>query len=325
MSAALEAIRDMLAQLARDLSWDAAAGALEIHGGLPPRRPDESPARRLRDHLYARYFTRWAPPPGVEEQPLFGRPDGVPEFVAGLEEAAQGLDCWEPGFQVVKADPARGWAYVSNWQLTLFVDDPRQLQPPGAREGEEVHVRVPCARPNLSAGFFYLVGRAGPLDPRLPHAKIYLNIAPSLAAPLVRALLHGREVERLVFEAKVTNDPGAYCRADTGVVYASPPDVEKMLELVRDLQREHPDGFRDGTPLFTREVLRGVALAESPVAQEGEVAESYGQHRCALVANAVLERLQAGRSPEEWHAAVERAFAAEGLSLGRPWQKTLSL
>ncbi|HVE88020.1 MAG TPA: T3SS effector HopA1 family protein [Myxococcales bacterium] len=315
----------MLASLAEELSWDAAAGALDIRGGRPARPQGDPPARRLRDHLYARYFTRWSPPPGAEHRPLFGRVDGVPEFVALLEEAAQGRDCWEPGFRVVKADPVQGWAYVANWQLTLFVDHPRQLEPAGAREGDPVHVRVPCARPNLSAGFFYVVSRAGPLDPRQVHAKVYLNIAPSLAVPLVRALLHGREVERLVFEAKVVNDPDAYCRADTGVIYAWPRDVRRLLKALGKLQRERPDGFRDGTPLFTKEVMRGVGLAESPTAPPGELAPSYGQHRCALVASAVLQCLEAGRPPGEWMAAVERAFAAEGISVSRPWQRTLSL
>ena len=42
---------------------------------------------------------------------------------------------------------------------------------------EPVPTYEPCARVNLAPGFFYKMGRSGPLDRELGHAKLYLNLA----------------------------------------------------------------------------------------------------------------------------------------------------
>ena len=319
MTASLEAA---VAEMAAETAWDPESGAFTLQGA-PPCRPGDPPEVALRDQIYARYFTRWSPPPEALQRPFFGRVDGVPEFVAWLEAAAEGCDCWEPGYRVVKAGD--GWAYVAGVQLTLFVDDVRSLHPPGAREGDEVSVRVPCARPNLSPGFFYFVGRSGPVDSSQPHAKLYLNLAPELTAPLLQALLRDREVERLVFEGKAVNDPDAYCRADTAVLYVAPGDLSELLRFLGDFHARHAGGFRDGAPLMTRELMRGVGLAESPIAPPGAPLPSFGQHRCGLLARAVALCLREARPASAWMDVVRAVFDAEGLSADRPWRGTLDL
>ncbi|HEY8212391.1 MAG TPA: T3SS effector HopA1 family protein [Myxococcaceae bacterium] len=303
MTAALEAV---VAALASEL----------------PRNP-APPETALRDLIYERYFTRWSPPPGVVQRPLFGRVDGVPEFVAALEEAAEGCDCWEPGYRIVNAQ--EGWAYVAGPQLMLFVDDLGALLPPSARKGDAVSVRVPCARPNLSPGFFYFMGRSGPVDHSRPHAKLYLNLSPASAPPLLHGLLRDPALERAIFEGKLVNDPDAYCRADTAVLYVAPPDLPPVLKHVQDFHAGHADAFREGAPLMTREVLRGVGLAESPMPPPGESPTSFGQHRCGLLARAVAQCLRESRPPAAWMDAVRATFAAAGLSTERPWRATLEL
>ncbi|HYV43689.1 MAG TPA: T3SS effector HopA1 family protein [Myxococcaceae bacterium] len=284
---------------------------LELSSSLP-RDPAPSEAA-LRDLIYERYFTRWNP----QVVPVDGRPD----FVAALEAAAAGFDCWEPGYRVAQLQG--DWAYVTGPQLTLFVDDRRSdLQPPDAKEGDEVRVRVPCARPNLTPGFFYFLGRAGPVDHSRVHVKLYCNLSPSFAPVLLHSLL---TLEGRTFEGKLVNDPEAYCRADTAVLYIAPADLPPVLQRVRDFHALHPDAFREGAPLMTREVLPGIGLAESPLPPPGQPPTSFGQHRCGLVASAVHRCLRGALPPAAWMDAVRAAFAAEGLSADRPWCGTLEL
>lgn len=287
---------------------------LELASALP-RDPAPTEAA-LRELIYERYFTRWNP----QVVPV----DGHPDFVAALEEAAAGRECWEPGYRIAKAQG--DWAYVTGPQLALFVDDRRSgLHPPDAREGDEVRVRVPCARPNLTPGFFYFLGRAGPLDHSRVHVKLYLNLSPTHGPILLHSLLSEPSLERCAFEGKLVNDPDAYCRADTAVLYVTPADLPPILQHVRELHALHPDAFRDGAPLMTREVLPGVGLAESPLPPPGEPPTSFGQHRCGLLARAVGRCLRDALPPAAWMDAVRATFAAEGLSADRPWSGTLDL
>src|SRR6185436_7881960 len=180
-------------------------------------------------------------------------------------------------------------------------------------------------RENLSKGFFYVVGRAGPLDHGAAHVKVYLNLSPHGAPGLVEALLMREGVEKIAFEAKLVNDPAGYCRVDTGLVYVEPKGFAPMAELLLALARESPSWFREGTPIFTRKLANGIAVAESPRMSAGTVLESFGQHRCRLVAEAIWPAISAGEPVSRWVERVAAAFAKEGLSLDEPWVKELAL
>lgn len=276
------ALRAMLDVLARELRWDADRGLmLPGHPGGPVA-PDRA-VPELADHLYARFFCRWSPsgdPRGFDD------PSGDAGFVAALEAAAGGACYWEPGWRVSKAGD--DWAYVSNGRIHLLVEDRSGLLPPAAGPGDEVHIRVPCARPHWSPGFFYLVGPRGPLDPAARQSKLYVNLAPEGAVPLVAALAAAR---KLLFEAKVVNAPVAFCRVDTALVYVDPDSLRGMTSLLAALPASC---LRDGTPIFTRELGRGIALADAPPAVTEQVRESFGQQRCRLAAEIILEHLRRG-------------------------------
>jgi hypothetical protein len=64
------------------------------------------------------------------------------------------------------------------------------------------------------------------------------------------------------------------------------------------------------TPLFTRQLAHGLALAEDP-------GDSFGKHRCAILAGAM--EASRGRAVEERLAEVRRHFEERGLSLDAPW------
>jgi hypothetical protein len=300
-----------LKELAAQLTYAPAAG-LTLSAGSEARVLGHRDAALLglRQHFYSRYFSRWQPL-AHQRTRYSDRASGEPAFVAALTAAAHGASCWEPGWRVVKSDPS--WAFVSNGRLNVFVDDRCQLEPSGALDGAAVQVRLPCARENLAPGFFYLFGRAGPIDRLAGHLKLYLNLAPAGAAPLVEALSRGPRLEALKFEAKLANSPAAYCRVDTALVYVEPDSYAGLLSFLRGVRRSHPAWWREGTPMFTRALGTGLAMAEVP---PGLPAESFGRHRCRLVAEEVLSALEEGDGASaSWLVRVAARFAREGLEL----------
>ena len=308
------ALATALADLAGSLRYEPLLGLTITQDGVPQLAGHREAALLcLRDYVYARYFCRWEP--GAAARTRYSdRASGDPSFVATLVAAAHNATCWEPGWKVVKADA--DWAFVSNGRLNLFVDDRAHLMPAGALVGEPAQVRMPCARENLSPGFFYLVGRAGPIDRQAAYLKLYLNLTCAGAAPLVEALSRGPQLERLRFEAKVANSPGGYCRVDSALVYVEPRSYPGLVSFLRAQRRAHPSRWRDETPLFTRALGPGLAVAE---AAPGHSKESFGQQRCRLVAEEVLRALEIGElAPARWLSFVAARFGREGLNLEAP-------
>jgi hypothetical protein len=221
------------------------------------------------------------------------------------------VSCWEAGWWVSKAEGS--WAFVSNGRVQLFIDDREQLAPAGASVGQPVRLWLPCARENLSPGFFYLVGRAGPIDRQAPHHKLYLNLAPEAAAPLVTALLHTARLSRLRVEARLANSPAGYCRADTALLCVGVSDYPALLAWVRSWRRTNPHWFRPGTPLFTRGLGQGLGVAQ---AAPGHPLDSFGLVRCQWMAEELRGALEAGENrPQQWAKRIGRRFEREGFPL----------
>jgi len=267
----------------------------------------------LRDLVYARHFCHWAPGPN-----LAPHVSGDAAFVADLGAATGGARYWDHGWKVVSAGPT--WAFVSSGQIMLFAAAPDLLWPRGAAPGEPVAVQVPCARENLSPGFFYLISAAGRFDREGPYPRFYLNVAPGAAPDLVAALVE--TLEDVPFEAKFANDPAAYCRVDPAVLYTAAPTYADIRAALLELVRNHPDWWRDGTPLFSFPLATGLAAAECPPDGGAAVLESFGHQRCRLLAIGILDALEAAE-PAALLAHIAAAFAAAGLDLAEPHRQHL--
>lgn len=254
----------------------------------------------LADWLYGEYFIGWRPSaPRLEYS-------GSPWFVAELNAGCAGPTTFERGFRVTQR--ARGGAFVERGGVSLWVPKSSALRPVNARVGAEVSVELPCAREGAIPGFFTLVSRAGRLDPAAPHLKFYVNATPAGALDLVGALL---ELRGARFEAKVTNDPAHFGRRDTLLVYAAPSSAAAVARLLTAFARR-PRALLDETPPMTVPLARGVAVAESPAHH----AESFGSHRCRLVAEGLLTARGEGRPGL---TTVAERFEREGLDWSAPW------
>lgn len=268
------------------------------------RRADDVTAW-LAEALYQRYFIGWHQPPRPRDDYA-----GEPGFVAELLARTAGATTWEAGFTVQRR--TRQGSFVANDDVRLWVTDDDGLWPARARAGQRVAVRLPCAREAAIPGFFTVVSRAGRLQRDEAHLKLYLNLAPAAVPSLLDGLVSAPTLRRARFEAKVGNEPSHYGRRDTALVYVAPRDYRRVADWVLAFRARHPRAFRRASPPMTWPLAPGVSAAESPVG----VDESFGAHRCRLLAEAVVA---ARRTGAPWPHAVAARFAAEGLDWQRPW------
>ena len=277
------------------------ASALEqLHlpwGRLP--REGALATSALAEWLYGEYFIAWQARPRHEYS-------GSPWFVAELNARCEGPTTFEGGFRL--AERAGSGAFVEHHGISLWVPRRDALRPPHARVGQPVAVALPCARESAIPGFFTIVSRAGRIDPASPHLKLYVNATPNGALAVMEGLLLSSALRTARFEAKVTNDPAHFGRRDTLLVYVTPKDAGRVARFLRKYER----GLLAPTPPMTAPLFPGVAIAESPAHH----AESFGAHRCRLVAEGLLTARAERRPPQ---LAVAERFEREGLDWAAPW------
>jgi hypothetical protein len=163
------------------------------------------------------------------------------------------------------------------------------------------------------AGHFVIIGRPG-FDPQTGRQiRFYWNLAPDGAAPFLREIGMRLERRRIPFQAKVPVDPVRYARTDCGVLYLNDEDVEAARDAIAAVYRMLRPSLRPAVPLFTREIAPGLTFAESPPTRD-----SFGMHRCGLIAEGLLAAETRGVREEVARLALLREhLTAYGLDLDR--------
>ena len=114
---------------------------------------------------------------------------------------------------------------------------------------------------------------------------------------------------------KTLSDPRAYRRADAGVLYLGKRHYSAARAEIVATYCKLGDRIRPATPLLTKRLAPGLAVAEDP----GD-GVSFGQHRCTLIARALWRAFEEGsRSPRARLEAVAAAFRQEGLDPRHPY------
>src|SRR4029077_1342710 len=111
--------------------------------------------------------------------------------------------------------------------------------------------------------------------------RIYWHLDLAGAPALIRALSARLNFFQIPFRLKCSVMPGQYDRTDVAVVYLAKrlfPFVADLLREVYPVVRPH---LGPEVPFFTRRLAPGVGIAEDPA-----TGESFGQHRCRLLAEA---------------------------------------
>jgi hypothetical protein len=292
-------------RLATDVA-DAVAVADE-HGA------DERDVAALAQLLYAHWYTNGStlPSDGGAVRPAWNLPDAY-----RAADAATGR--WEDGWTVEK---------VSNrGRVLLARDDDRRLLdridvvdrahpflPP--RPGTTVAAR---ARRDVTTpdGSWWMTSGPGwdPDGVGGPErcVRVYWNAAPRTVFGLIRAVT--ATFAGLPFGFKAMARPEGFARSDTAVLYLDGDDLGAVAPLVGQVHAVVGASLRSTTPRLALALAPGMAVVEDP-----GTGESFGEHRCRLVAAAIHEARRTGATTDV--AAVARHLAAAGVDPGAPHRR----
>jgi len=281
---------------------DQLADALSAADARPPGaylwfgRRYEAPAltAALRARLLADFYEPGAARPPLP--PAAAPPGDGGQLLAALSQANCGRGAWEPGWRIAGAASDDGVAVTRSDGLTLLA------APEEVRGGDEV--RLPKELRGVRPGWYVALGDTA--GARGPRTRLSWNLDAAGAPTLVARITYVLNGAGLPFELELPASPAAYARRDSAGLLLSRADFAAAMKLLRPLLRMLGAHLRDGAPPFMRPLARGLAVADEP-----DDGERFGEQRCRLLAEAVVE----GGGAD---AARER-FAAAGLTLDAPY------
>lgn len=267
--------------------------------------------QRLYDDFYIHGYARPASQPGGR------RPSGViTPFVKALSAANTGQGYWERGWTVEAIEGQRVVATRNGLSLWARREDCLPSEGNGLVPGVEARLRLPGERFDMSPGYYAALGDRDLLeDGPVSIVRSYWNLTPEGALQLMRRATSMLNAARLAFQLKALKDETRYERCDAAVLYVRKSDYESVREVLESIYPGLVDQLKDPVPAFTKPLAKGLGLAEDP-----GFGESFGQHRCRLVAEAMIRAQEQGkRTIDDRLRTVEERFREAGLSFDEPF------
>lgn len=286
-----------------------------VNASLPGDGGHAALLEALRNVLYATCYTR--PSAAGETQPA--------NLVPQLSQANRSRDRWDGGWVIYqlgadgrisaqKGERSR-WAVVGE-----YATGKAPGMPP--RVGDTVHMRVCPGSADVQAGFYFSFGETLS-DQFDEHAllRYYFNIRAAGAAALLSAVSAQFNHYAIPYRYKTLSDAASYVRADAAVLYVAKRYHSIAAALLKALGDPLGAWLRPETPMFCKTLRPGVGIAEEP-----GTGESFGMHRCRLVAEGIVDAWTMGtQSVAARLEAVEKRFSASGISLERPYLNARSV
>lgn len=244
-------------------------------------------------------------------------------FYNRLHESNCGQGYFDPDWSVQRLEKDGSLA-VKKGDLTIHVDPDRHLHgaEKSAKKGDLVSVLMP--RNLVQNGFYMAVGNSGsskrpPPELKTDIVRIYFNLDPDGAAQVMEYLTRHINEVGFPFSFKALYNPSDYGRYDTAVLYFNREYFSGIRQILHQVYLKNKECFQESTPLFTKYLAPGVALAEEPNQKFSEV-ESFGMNRCQIVANGLLEAQRDGEESREGRLAfIHHHFSLNGIDLKKPY------
>ncbi len=290
----------------------------------PPRdalqRIDQETRRRLllsqvQFRLYQQFYQHGTAVPADHDLNIVAVAEER-DFVRSLSEANRGRGSWQGDWTVVERTTTGTWARHDG--LTVFVppEHSRSIREASEPASETIAVLMPKEFLKQLPGF-YLAQSDEPFRPSPTDilTRLYWNISAIGAKSLIGSVTSRLNAECIPFQIKVLNNPRLYVRNDAGVLYIAKRELPRASHLLEQVYQDVGRELHPGTPALTKRLAPGLALAEDP--QNGE---SFGLHRCRLLAEALVDAAEHGvTGPSDRLDWVEREFQRSGLDLSRPY------
>ncbi|HMN99223.1 MAG TPA: T3SS effector HopA1 family protein [Miltoncostaeaceae bacterium] len=258
--------------------------------------------------LYDSFYTQGTPQPAPRDGAA--RPGLDRAISHELMAANEGAGCLEPGWRVVGEDDDQRIVQRSGLRLWVARDELHA----GADVGDIVALRLPADAPAYSPGFYIARGDRGFVADPWVLDRFYLDLRVEGAVPFVRETTRRLNRAGLAFLAKVADDPDGFGRRDAAVLSFERRDRPRAFAAAREIADALAPYLDAGAPAMTLPLVPGLAFAEDPGG-----GESFGVHRCLLLADAaVMARERGAMAPDDRFDVARERFADAGISLDTP-------
>jgi len=235
--------------------------------------------RLLYLQCYCRRFTG-----EIDKREIQANPDD--DFVKHLSAANSGREYLNRGWRIIRTLSTGHFVAEKNG-LTRLLFAGEFISHADVRGAVEEHTPVSIFRPRESTtmhpGFYYVFGEAvGDDQDEKDLLRFYWNINVDGAMDLVGLLTRRLNRFHLPFRFKILNNPGAYIRTDAAILYLNRRFYHLAAELLSEIHHHLVDRLNTHTPLFAKQLARGLGLGEEPT-----TGESFGQQRCRILAQAL--------------------------------------
>lgn len=241
------------------------------------------------------------------------------EFLNQLMRATQTVDRWDAGWTIYQLLPdGRILVQKGERSRAAVQGEYATNKPPGfpPQLGDVVNLRVHPSAANIQPSFYHAFGNT--LSDQFDESalvRFYFNVNSTGAPLLMGTLTFELNRFQVPFSYKTLSSPAAYVRADAAVLYCAKRYHRVVTDILLSLSGPVVAELRAETPMFTRTLMHGVGVAEEP-----GTGESFGMHRCRLVAEGMVQAYLLGdSSPEACLRAVDEWFSKESLQLDQPW------
>ena len=244
-------------------------------------------------------------------------------FYEQLHKSNCGEGYFDPGWRVLRQE-ADGSLAVAKDGLTVHIERERHLPPEqqSAVVSDWVAIRLP--RNRVQSGFYLAVSNANPHNRSISNGdsqtvRIYFNLSPEGAIAVMSAITRQLNEITIPFNFKALYNPSDYDRYDSAVLYFEKCDYEAVRQVLQIIYIENQVHFGVEIPLFTKFLAPGLALAEEPN-HKFATKESFGTHRCQIVAKGLLEAWENGdNSPEGRLASILQNFSLLGIDVNHTY------
>lgn len=292
-------------------------GPVQLPGFPHHPLPDNPLVRALQGILYRRCYSHDFD--GRTDFPFDDAAVPQAEVIERLAAANVGREAWDRGWKIYQVG-AQG-------EVSLLKGDRQRVSRPGEYviEGEphrrievgmRVSVRVLPESRTLQPGFYFMFGET-PSDSWDEYHTIryYINAGQDATVEMVGYLTRQLNRFQVPFHMKALSVPGWYSRSDSMVLYGARRDHGIIGRVLAHCPRSILDHLAPATPLFTKRLADGIGLAEDP-----RTGESFGMHRCRLLAEGIVDAWAEGLQTLSARArAVIKRFSVNGLDIERPY------
>ena len=166
----------------------------------------------------------------------------------------------------------------------------------------------------LDAPFFNCGSSISEVMAQADLSRFYFHCRSSSAPLLVYELTRRIRKTGLPFRLKCLASRWQYTRADACTLYVRSEHSPLIHSIVDDLKRFGGSMFRGTTPMFTQVLDAGIGFAIDP-----GTGQSFGEHRCRLVAEGLINSFNRGRSGcVKQVEAIREVFEMNNVSTEAP-------